>query len=113
MAKRETKNYRLLRGTHRVVNPDFKAGDPPETSHRIAEKGDLVPLSDEQFKAFKDKFAPVDTDGTDIRDADDAQLEEAKAKAVRTGQTVNPNETAPPKSTTTTTAPSGAQTKTT
>jgi len=88
---REKKKYRLIRGTHRVPNPDFVEGSDAEESHKIAEVGDIIWLTDDQFKAFKDKFAPLGSDATDVRDEDQEELDNAKIEAARTGENVNPN----------------------
>jgi len=99
MAKSLTKPYRLISGTHHIPNPEYSApshDDPTregygEGSHLEVKVGDVVQLNDEQFKAFKHKFAPLGTASTDVRDADQAQLDFAKVQAVVTGQNVDPN----------------------
>lgn len=90
----ERKAYRLKPGkSHRVPNPDYVEGkdDAATESHKIATEGDIVYLNDEQFKSFRDKFTPVSTDSTDVRDDDDATLAAAKVAAAKTGQNINPN----------------------
>jgi hypothetical protein len=91
MAK-PTKAYRLTKGTHSVPNPSYNADtDEPEQSHKDAQVGDVVMLNDDQFRAFRDKFVPVESEATDVRDADTKKLADAKAQAAKTGQNVNPN----------------------
>lgn len=92
--KDDRKPYRLKPGkTHRVPNPNYVEGkdDAATESHLIASEGDIVYLNDEQFKSFRDKFAPISTDSTDVRDDDDATLEAAKVAAAKTRQNINPN----------------------
>lgn len=92
MAKLATAPYRLIMGTHQVPNPNFQQDkDDPVESHVTAKVGDIVHLNEDQFKAFKHKFRPVSTEGTDTRDADAQELEDAKVQAALTGQTVDPN----------------------
>lgn len=91
--------YRLLPGKfHRVPNPDFREGkDEPEASHVVAsgDNNDTVWLTDEQYKSFKDKFRPISSDGSELRDQDAADLEAAKLKTLKTGEPTNPNEKTP------------------
>jgi hypothetical protein len=85
--------YRLTRGIHSMPNPDADpqyAGDP-EAMHQTVEVGGLVPLNEDQYAAFKDKFVPAESAASDVADADAAQLETAKVTAAVTGQNVNPN----------------------
>lgn len=92
MAKQATKKYRLMRGTHDVPNPEFDPdSDDPVRSHVRLEPGALVELNDDQYKAFHDRFEPAESAASDVKTADQAQLQAAKAEAVRTGTTVNPN----------------------
>jgi hypothetical protein len=92
MARANTNPYRLTHGTHRVPNPEFTEGkDEPELSHGIAQAGDVVHLTDAQFKSFKDKFRPLGTGATDARDADEAEFQTAKDVAAATGQNIDPN----------------------
>ena len=96
MAKPATKPYRLIRGTHSFPNPDYTEGvDDPVESHKVAKVNDIVELNAEQYKSFKDKFRPITTEGTDIRDAEDNAFEQAKARAALTGENQNPNVPAP------------------
>lgn len=90
---REKKPYRLTRGTHRMPNPNFvqDRDDPESESHVVAQVGDTCFLNDDQYKAFKDKFSPIATDSTDVKDADVAELDAAKLAAVATGQNIDPN----------------------
>jgi len=92
-----TKRYRLVSNKdHRVPNPDYVEGksDPIE-SHVTAKKGDIVSLTDEQFKAFKDKFVPVDNAATSTRDTDADALLAAQQIAEETGENVDPNTLTP------------------
>lgn len=93
LARKPTKLYRLKRGTHSVPNPNADplfAGDP-EAMHFRAVKGDIIPLNDDQYKAFKDKFEPIEGEASDVAAADAKELSDAKLLAASTGQTVNPN----------------------
>ncbi len=97
MSRREEKKpYRLLPGkTHRVPNPEFvQDANDPEESHVVAKAGDEVMLTDEQYKSFKDKFAPLSSQGADIRDLEDVKLEAAKVETSKTGQPTDPNKLA-------------------
>jgi hypothetical protein len=102
--RKPTKLYRLryLNGksiSHSVPNPDAEpafAGDP-EAAHTLAHSGDLVPLNEDQYKAFKDKFDPAESGASDVAAADAAELIAAKTLAQQTGQTVNPNVPQPPR----------------
>lgn len=98
MAKAETKPYRLTSGEHRMPNPNFQqdVSDPVE-SHTVVQAGEICELTDEQFKAFKHKFAPLGSNATDVRDADRQQLENAKTLAALTKQNVDPNTLTPDK----------------
>lgn len=87
--------YKLKHGEHRVPNPDFKEGDDPLTSHKIAQAGDYVELNESQYNAFRDKFEPAESEASSTRDASDEQLEKAKQHAAKTGQTTNPNQPIP------------------
>lgn len=90
----ERKNYKLLPGkTHRVPNPNYIEGkdDAATESHVQAKEGDIVQLTDEQYKSFKDKFIPVGSDASSVRDRDAEELETAKVQAAKTGQMVDPN----------------------
>lgn len=92
MPKLDKKPYRLMTGTHRVPNPSFdQKSDDPETSHVLAQEGDIVYLTDDQYKSFKDKFRPTESEGTEIKDGDEAEFTAAKLKAAATGEMVNPN----------------------
>jgi hypothetical protein len=91
MAQMKSK-YRLVKGTHMVPRPTFvQDKDPTEESHALANEGDVVELTDEQFKSFGDKFAPIGEDAVELRDDQTANLNQAKLEAAKTGQTVNPN----------------------
>jgi len=93
MTKTMFKDYRLTKGTHRFPNPDYNpASSDPELSHVEATAGDVVPLTDDQFKAFHDKFVPLGSEASEVRDADQQVLENAKARAAVTGQSVDPNQ---------------------
>ena len=93
----EKKKYRLVRGTHMVPKPGFQLDiDPTEESHAMAKAGDIVELNDEQFKAFGDKFAPLETGAIDVRDGELAKTEAAKVEAAKTGQIIDPNKPVKP-----------------
>jgi hypothetical protein len=86
------KKYRLKQGqTHWAPNPEFKEGSDPSGSHYEAKDGALVELTDDQFKAFHDKFDPAESAASSVRDADNAELESAKQTAAVTGTSQNPN----------------------
>jgi len=86
------KEYKLVRGKHRIVNPNFKEGvDDGETSHILLPLGSKVMLTDAQFKAFKDRFQPVSSASSEVRDLDLKELEDAKELAIKTGSTIDPN----------------------
>jgi hypothetical protein len=76
------------------ADPQF-AGDP-EAMHQKVFAGALVPLNEDQYAAFKDKFVPAESAASEVADADAAQLETAKVQAAVTGQNVNPNAAQPP-----------------
>lgn len=90
---RDTKMYKLMRGEHRIPNPSY---DPtlhqPDESHVTIEAGENVALTDDQFRAFSDKFVPAESAASSVRDEDDQRFEQAKmiAKA-NPGQPINPN----------------------
>jgi len=92
-----TKPYRLMSGKHVFPNPEFVSGyvTAPELSHIRAEVGDVVELTDNQYKAFKDRFIPIDEKGHDVKDADAEVLENAKKAAAKTGEMVDPNQPIP------------------
>src|SRR3954470_18644606 len=98
MAKAETKPYRLMDGEHRMPNPNFlqDVTDPVE-SHIVVRAGEICELTDEQFKSFKHKFAPLGSNAVGVRDADAKQLEDAKTLAALTKQNVDPNTLTPDK----------------
>jgi hypothetical protein len=87
------KPYKLKPGcTHWVPNPDHDPeSESPETSHLEAKEGDTVYLTDAQFATFKDKFTPVSSASSEVRDQDDEKLTTAKQTAACTGTSVNPN----------------------
>jgi len=97
-----TKKYRLKTGVgkHFVPNPDFKAEDEGADSSNPrqyeAPPGSIVDLTDDQFRAFHNKFEPVEVAATDVRDGEAQKLEDAKVIAASTGQNVNPNAPMPP-----------------
>jgi hypothetical protein len=92
MAKAPTKKYKLIKGIHYVPRPDHNAeNDSPEDSHVVAKVGDYVDLTDAQFASLSDKFIPIDNDATEVRDANNAKLADAKIAAAISGQDIDPN----------------------
>lgn len=91
--KEPTKKYRLHHGSHMYPNPEYAAGyvTVPELSHVRAQVGDVVELTDSQYRSFKDRFTPIDEGGSDVKNADAEVLENAKKAAAKTGEMVDPN----------------------
>jgi hypothetical protein len=91
------KAYKLTFGTHRDPNPDFHPDSVmmPEMSHVVRNVGDIVMLTDDQYRAFKDRFTPADEGATSTADADKEVLENAKKVAAATGEMVDPNKSLP------------------
>jgi hypothetical protein len=54
-------------------------------------------LTDDQFNAFHDKFVPVDSVATAVRDANAQKLEDAKIAAALTREQVDSNKPLDPK----------------
>ena len=88
------KPYRLTFGTHKHPNPDFQPDSVmmPELSHLTAQVGDIVMLTDDQYKAFRDRFVPADEKADAVASADKEAFESAKKVAAATGQMVDPNQ---------------------
>jgi hypothetical protein len=86
------RQYRLKRGTHQIPNPDYDpTSSQPVASHVVAVAGDVVDLTDEQFKSFHDRFVPLSSESAEVRDDNDEALENAKRVAARTGEPQDPN----------------------
>ena len=106
MAQKPTKKYRLTRGTHYVARPGHDPEkDNPEDSHAVAQVGDIVDLTDDQYKAFKDKFVPAEQEAVTLKDDEAANKLAAEAVAAATGQTIDPNKPLEPQ----VQAPTGAK----